>query len=182
MARKSRKPNRQGSPVTINASVSTAVGYVRLSVEDRDGKGNSIETQKQIITGYIGEHPDLSLAKIYVDDGVSGGTYDRPAFNEMINDAKQGKFTCIIVKDTSRLGRNLIDTGYYVEKMLPSIGVRLISINDEYDSARDGIDMSFTLQSLVSEAYSLDIGRKVKAVLHNQMEDGKYIGSRPPYG
>jgi DNA invertase Pin-like site-specific DNA recombinase len=182
MARKSRKPNRQARPVTINIPVTIAVGYVRLSVEDRVNKGDSIETQKQIILRYLEEHPGFRLLKIYEDDGVSGGTYERSGFSEMIKDAENGMFSCILIKDVSRMGRNLIDTGYYVEKMLPSIGVRLISITDNYDSARDGIDTSFALKNLFSEVYLLDIGRKVKSAIRNQMEEGQYIGSRPPYG
>lgn len=182
MARKSRKPERQGKPVTVRIPITVAVGYVRLSVEDRGAKGTSIETQKHIIQRYVEQHPDFQLTKLYVDDGISGATYDRPGFSEMIADAKAGKFSCILVKDASRLGRNLIDTGYYVEKMLPSIGVRLISITDGYDSARDGIDIKFTLRNLVNEAYPLDIGRKVKSVQRNQMQEGKYIGSRAPFG
>jgi DNA invertase Pin-like site-specific DNA recombinase len=182
MARKSRKLNRQARPVTVNIPITVAVGYVRLSVEDRGNKGDSIETQKKIILKYLEEHSGFHLLKIYEDDGVSGGTYERPGFSKMIQDAENGMFSCILIKDVSRLGRNLIDTGYYVERMLPSIGVRVISITDNYDSARDGVDTNFALKSLFSEVYLLDIGRKVKSAIRNQMENGQYIGSRPPYG
>jgi DNA invertase Pin-like site-specific DNA recombinase len=182
MARKSRKTNWQARPVTVNIPITVAVGYVRLSVEDRGNKGDSIETQKKIILKYIEEHSGLHLLKIYEDDGVSGGTYERPGFSKMIQDAENGMFSCILIKDVSRLGRNLIDTGYYVEKMLPSIGVRVISITDNYDSVKEGVDTNFALKSLFSEVYLLDIGRKVKSAIRNQMENGQYIGSRPPYG
>lgn len=182
MARKSRKPSPQGKPVVVNIPIDIAVGYVRLSVEDRAGEGDSIETQKRIISSYIENSPNFQLSRIYEDDGASGSTYDRPGFSEMIGDAEKGKFSCVLIKDISRLGRNLIDTGYYVEKKLPSLGIRLISITDGYDSVRDGINTIFALKSLLNEVYPQDIGHKVKSVIHNQMEDGRYFGNRPPYG
>jgi DNA invertase Pin-like site-specific DNA recombinase len=97
----------------------------------------------------------------------------------MLKDVESGKVGCVAVKDASRLGRSLIDTGYYVEKYLPSRNIRFIAINDEYDSAKDIVDTKFMLKSMMNEAYSIDIGRKVRSVVHNKMKTGQFVGSRP---
>ena len=183
MARKSRKQNNQDMPVSAKSNVVFAAGYVRLSVKDRDKKGNSIEIQQLIIQRYIDEQSEMKLLKMYIDDGKSGTNFERMAFIDMITDASNGKINCIIVKDISRFGRNQIEIGYYIEKYFPSIGVRFISINDKYDSAdKNKNDINLILQNLFNEAYSLDIGRKVKSVVRVHMQSGKYVGGRPPFG
>jgi DNA invertase Pin-like site-specific DNA recombinase len=121
LARKSRKQSQSGRPVTVSTPFIVTAGYVRLSVEDRDNKGSSIHGQKQIIQEYVERHTMLHLIKIFVDDGESGLTYERPAFKEMLEAAEQGKIKCIIVKDISRLGRNLIDTGVLFRKIISFI-------------------------------------------------------------
>ncbi|HCC35968.1 MAG TPA: hypothetical protein DEQ02_10250 [Ruminococcaceae bacterium] len=183
MARKSRKQNDRGVPVDgSNSAVAFAAGYVRLSVTDRDHKGNSIETQKHMIQRYIDEHSELRLYEMYVDDGISGSTLERPAFSRMIKDAESGRFRYIIVKDASRFSRNVIDTGYYVEQYLPSIGIGFISIGDEYDSTKNPNGISFIFRNVVNEAYSIDTRKKITTVLRHLMREGSYIGGRPPFG
>ena len=183
MARKSRKQDNQYTPVSAESYDVLAAGYVRLSVKDRDKRGNSIEVQQLIIRSYIDDHPEMKLVETYIDDGKSGTNFERMAFIKMMADIDRGKINCIIVKDISRFGRNLIETSYYVEKYLPSIGVRLVSINDGYDSTNDNTNnINFVLQSLFNEAYSLDIGRKIKSVVRIHMQSGKYVGGRPPFG
>jgi len=157
-------------------------GYVRLSVKDLKHEGDSIETQKRIILNHIDNHPELQLSEFYIDDGVSGTTYDRAAFNKMMEDMEKGKIGCIVVKDITRFGRNMIDTGYYTTQYFPSKGIRFISVNDDFDSARDDVELIFTIKSLFSEYYATDIGNKVRSVIKNQMERGKFVGSRPPFG
>jgi len=103
----------------------------------------------------------------------------------MLADAENGVINCIIVKDLSRLGRNAIDTGYYIEKYLPSIGCRFIAVNDDFDSNNDtnnGAGVILPLKNIINEAYALDIGRKIKAQQRQAMKSGEYVGSRPPYG
>lgn len=182
MARKSRKQNNQVTPVNIKPSILPAAAYIRLSVEDRDNKGNSIEMQRQMILRYIKENSDLELYNTYIDNGVSGTTFDRPAFSKMLEDIQNGFVRCIVVKDLSRLGRNSIDTGYYLEKYLPPLGIRFIAINDGYDTAENNYNTEIPLQNIMNEAYSYDIARKTKSQIHRAMHDGKYIGGRAPFG
>ena len=120
-----------------------------LSTENHDDSGGSIENQKRIIEAYVREHPELQLATFYVDDGFSGVIFDRPGLMEMLRDIAQKKIHCVIVKDSSRLGRDLIEVGHLVERVFPAFGVRLIAILNGYDSTDDKFTPSFTFQNLV---------------------------------
>lgn len=185
MARKSRKQTKQiETPLLLcpKSSLIQVAAYIRLSVEDVYHKGDSIETQKRIILNYINENPDFELYDTYIDTGVSGTTFDRAEFQRMLHDAEMGKINCIIVKDLSRLGRNVIDTGYYAEIIFPKLYIRLISINAGYNSANTQDNFSMPLINLVNEAYALDISRKVKSQVRQAMKDGIYVGGQPPYG
>lgn len=185
MARKSRKQTKQIETTLLlcpKSSFIQVAAYIRLSVEDVHHKGDSIETQKRIILNYINENPDFELYDTYIDTGVSGTTFDRAEFQRILHDAETGKINCIIVKDLSRLGRNVIDTGYYAEIIFPKLCIRLISINDGYDSANGQDNFSMPLINLVNEAYALDISRKVKSQVRQAMKDGIYVGGQPPYG
>lgn len=184
MARKSRKNLEAVSePVYENTCCNTAA-YIRLSVEDNKKRGDSLETQKSILQSYIAVTPGLKLHNYYIDNGLTGTNYERPAFKKMLADAESGIINCIIVKDLSRFGRNAIDTGYYIEKYLPSLKVRFIAVNDSFDTENvnpeDGIMLP--LKNMINEAYSLDIGRKIKAQQLQSMKEGEYVGARPPYG
>jgi len=184
MARKSRKNMEAAAPVN-DTLVYRAAGYVRLSVEDNNKKGDSLETQKAILQNYTALMPDIRLHSFYVDNGTSGTTFERPAFNRMLADAESGVINCIIVKDLSRLGRSAIDTGYYIEKYLPSLNVRFIAVNDDFDSIRDlnnGASVILPLKNMINEAYALDIGRKIRAQQHQAMKSGEFVGAKPPYG
>ena len=108
--------------------------YIRLSVEFNSNRGDSLETQRQIMEAYIALCPDIEIAGVYTDNGTTGRTFEREAFQRMLADIESRKIDCIIVKDLSRLGRNAIDTGYYIEKYFPLHGVRFIAVNDQYDS------------------------------------------------
>lgn len=186
MARKSRKHLEQVSeaPAFEIPMYQTAL-YIRLSIEDNKKRGNSIESQKAILENYIKLNPELVVYDIYVDNGNTGTNFERAGFKSMMADVEAGKVNCIIVKDLSRLGRNAIDTGYYIEKYFPLHNVRFISVNDRYDSIHnDNIHggIILPLKNMINEAYSLDIGRKIKAQAQQSMKDGDYIGARPPYG
>ncbi len=129
--------------------------------------------------------PDIEVAEIYIDNGVSGQTFERPAFQRMLADVEAGQINCVAVKDLSRLGRSAIDSGYYIEKYFPLHGVRFLSINDQYDSEyvdNSGGQIALPLKNLMNETYALDISRKVRAQQHQAMRAGEFVGARPPFG
>lgn len=184
MARKSRKESAQ---VMVQETVSTcrAAIYVRLSVEDSHTHSASIETQQMIIAQFLERNPDIQVYDTYIDNGTSGTTFHRPAFQKMLSDIEAGLVNCVIVKDLSRLGRNTIDTGYYIEQYFRLRNIRFIAVNENFDTfapedAHAGIIIP--LRNMINEAYALDIGRKIKAQQRQAMRDGKFIGSRTPYG
>ena len=116
--------------------------YLRLSKEDGDlssgekKESNSIANQRKLIEDYLSRNPEITLVQEFCDDGYTGANFDRPDFQRMMEQVKTGKINCIIVKDLSRFGRDYIDSGRYIEKIFPSLGIRFIAINDNYDSAQ----------------------------------------------
>lgn len=184
MARKSRKE----IPVVIQQEVDTtcrAAIYVRLSVEDSHTRTSSIETQQLIIARFLEQHPEIIVHNTYIDNGATGTNFHRPAFQQMLSDIESGYVNCVIVKDLSRLGRNTIDTGYYIEQYFRIRNIRFIAVNENYDTsdpedAHSGIIIP--LRNMINEAYALDIGRKIRAQQRQAMKDGKFIGARTPYG
>lgn len=182
MARKSRRNIEPAAPKVIAPSFRVGA-YVRLSAVDKRNKGDSIENQQAIIAAYISERPELTLAETYIDNGLSGQTFDRPGFTAMLADLESGKINCCITKDLSRLGRNAIDTGYYIEKFFPMNGIRFVAITDNYDSAdiRSG-GMMVSLKNMINESYALDIGRKIRATKQMNIRAGGFVGRFPPYG
>ena len=113
--------------------------YIRLSVEDGDDKieSNSISNQRKMLSMFINGEKDLVLVDYYVDDGYSGTNFDRPDFKRMLVDIKNGKIDAVIVKDLSRLGRNYIEVGNYIEQIFPLYNIRFIAVNDNIDSYKD---------------------------------------------
>ena len=163
-----------------------AAGYMRLSREDGDKlESDSISNQRELIKEFFSRHSELNFAQEYVDDGFSGTSYDRPAFQRMMDDVKAGKINCIVVKDLSRLGRNYIETGRYLEKIFPFLGVRFISILDHYDSEGEGSDVDQIIvpfKNLINDAYCRDISTKIRSQLDVKRRNGKFIGSFACYG
>ena len=184
MARKSRKTTTPAAVSEIEATCRAAI-YVRLSVEDKQSGTASIETQQLIIAQFLERHPEITVYHTYIDNGATGTNFHRPGFQQMLSDIEAGLVNCVIVKDLSRLGRNTIDTGYYIETYFPQRGVRFIAVNENYDTANPddaGFGILIPLRNMINEAYALDIGRKIKASQRQLMKDGKYIGARTPYG
>jgi len=185
MPRTSRK-KLNDSTVTVEVpkrQIYRVGAYVRLSAEDRKKEGDSIETQQAIIAAYVSERHDCELVEIYIDNGLSGQSFERPAFTRMIADMEIGKINCCVTKDLSRIGRNAIDTGYYIEKYFPSHNIRFVAINDDYDSASGNSgDIMLPLKNLINEVYALDIGRKTSATKQMRIQEGAFIGKVPPYG
>lgn len=185
MARKSRKESVQTPAVKNGMKVWNAALYIRLSVEFNGQRGDSLETQKKIMESFAALHPDIQVSGIYTDNGITGRTFERAAFQQMLADIEDGKINCIIVKDLSRLGRSTIDTGYYIEKYFPVRQVRFIAVNDQYDSEanqNNGEHIILPFKNMVNEAYAADISRKVRSQTRQSMKSGNYIGARPPYG
>ena len=186
MARKSRKNIETSVPAqTSSMRIWRAGLYIRLSVEFNGNRGDSLETQKQIMEAHLALCPDIEVVEVYTDNGISGQTFARPAFQQMLGDIEAQKIDCVVVKDLSRLGRSAIDTGYFLEKYFPFHGVRFLAINDQYDS--EHIDngtgqIALPLKNLMNEAYALDISRKVRAQQAQAMQAGEFVGSRPPFG
>ena len=184
MARTSRKAQVKDSQPEKDLTVRAAL-YIRLSVEDKHTRTISIETQMLILERFLEKHPDIFVYDKYIDNGATGTNFHRPAFQQMLSDIEAGYINCVIVKDLSRLGRNTIDTGYYIEQYFPVRKVRFIAVTDQYDSA-DPSDIHagiiLPLKNMINEAYALDIGRKIKAQQRQAMKDGEYVGGRTPYG
>ena len=156
--------------------------YCRLSRDDElSGDSNSIVNQKAILKKFAEDNGFRNL-RFYVDDGVSGTTFDRPDFNRMIADVESGMVGTIIIKDMSRLGRDYLKVGYYTEIMFPEAGVRFIAINNSIDSANQQ-DSDFTpFLNIINEWYAKDTSKKIRAVFKSKGESGKPLCTNPPYG
>ena len=160
-------------------------GYVRLSHADGDKEeSNSVTGQKNLIRDYLSCRPELRECAMKVDDGYTGSNFDRPAFQEMIAAAKAGEINCIVVKDLSRLGRNHLGVGEYMEHIFPFLGVRFIAINDNYDSLHrmESDELVIPFKNLVNEAYCRDISIKIRSQLEVKRQRGDFIGSFAVFG
>lgn len=175
-----------GSHPMQSAKIWNACGYVRLSREDGDREeSNSITGQKELIRDFFRRHPELLECGMKVDDGFSGSSFERPAFQEMMEDVKAGKIDCIVVKDLSRFGRNYLDAGEYIEKIFPFLGIRFIAINDNYDSrnSREAWDsLMVPFKNLMNEAYCRDTSVKIRTQLAVKRRRGDFTGAFAVYG
>ena len=156
--------------------------YCRLSQDDgAEGDSNSIQNQKCILQQYALDH-HFPNPCFYVDDGYSGASFQRPGFQQMMADMENGEIGIIITKDLSRLGRNQLHTGLYIEERFPMFGVRYIAINDNVDTDSSESNELMPFKNLFNEWYVRDSSRKVRAVLRAKAERGEWIGTRAPYG
>lgn len=155
--------------------------YARLSQEDAlDGESNSIANQKKILLKYATDN-GFSNPLFFIDDGVSGVTFDRPGWNEMIGLAECGKVKTVIVKDMSRMGRDYLKVGYYTESFFAERDIRYIAINDGVDS--DKGDNDFTpFRNLFNDFYARDTSKKIRAVMRAKGNSGEHLCTNPPYG
>ena len=160
--------------------------YLRLSHEDGDkAESDSIANQRELLMDYLSSHPEIRLHEVRTDDGYSGVNYDRLGFIQMMEAVKAGEINCIIVKDFSRLGRNFIETGKYIEKIFPFMGVRFISVNDDYDSARprtSSDNLIVPVKNLMNDAYCRDISIKIRSHLDIKRKKGQCIAPFAVYG
>ena len=156
-----------------------AFAYLRLSNEEAaEGESSSIKNQRMIIQDYC-DRNDIILARVFADDGWSGGNFDRPAFQEMIALLEQGKANIVITKDLSRLGRDMREASYYAEQFFPERNIRYLTVADNFDTEQENIMAPF--QFAMNEVYLRDGSRKVKEVLKAKREKGLYCAAAP-YG
>lgn len=156
--------------------------YCRLSRDDeRAGESVSIENQKELLSRYVQEQ-GWTLYDYYVDDGVSGTSFDRPGFNRLVADATAKKINLALCKDLSRLGRDYIEAGKYTDFIFPSLGCRFIALNDGVDTAKQNNEMVMILKNVMNDLYARDTSAKIKAVKRSTFKSGKYIGCYAPIG
>ena len=155
--------------------------YCRLSLDDGNvGESGSIQTQKIILSKYAKDN-NLNIYKIYVDDGYSGLNFNRPAFNEMLNDIESGKINMVITKDLSRLGRDYIQTGYYTEIYFQDHKVRYVALSDGIDTINQNNDIA-PFKNILNDMYAKDLSRKVKLAKRSRALDGLFISAQTPFG
>ena len=155
--------------------------YCRLSKDDeQSGDSVSIETQRMMLTKYCADN-NFRIADIYVDDGYSGLNFERPSFKRMIYDLEHGKFDVVITKDLSRLGRDYIQTGYYIDIYFASKRIRYIAVNDGIDTMLGNNDIA-PFKNILNDMYAKDLSRKVKSARQQRALNGLYISSQTPYG
>lgn len=184
MARVSRKNKAQAILEPIEHVYNTAI-YIRLSIEDSGtNSSETIETQQYMVEQFVNAQQDMKLYSIYKDNGFTGTNFQRPAFEQMMDDVRDRKVDCIVVKDLSRFGRNYIETGYYLEKIFPFLNVRFVAITDNYDTLKNSssCDMVASLKNIVNSLVAKDISHKSATVLHHKQQNGEYIGAFAPYG
>lgn len=195
MARKSRKMMPASAGTSGNLTVQAvmdlekdvkpyrAAVYARLSFESEANKErDTVDTQIAYIRNFIDEQDDIVVVDVYADVSVTGTTFDRPEFERMMQDIRAGKINTVITRDLSRLGRNYVESGNYIERVFPFLDVRYIAITDGFDSARQGTDLSVPLKNIVNEYYSKDLSKKVKTGKNAIWLQGGFSEGTPPYG
>ena len=160
--------------------------YRRRSFDEKgEEESNSVVNQKKLIDDYLVDKNDIIIYKDYVDDGYTGTDFNRPAYKRMLNDIKKKKINGIIVKDLSRLGRNYIEVGNFIDEIVPEYGLRFISVNDNVDSFKnpnvmDSLEIPF--KNLMNESYSKDSSKKMRSSLKASKKSGNFIGKTAPFG
>ena len=188
MARTSRRHREHEAKETSVLSILApqlrvpTAAYIRLSAEQE--KDDTIEAQITLVKDYILSHEELELCEIYVDNGYTGTDFDRPSFSRMMNDVRLGKIRCIVVKDLSRFGRNFLETGYYIETILPKLNVRLLSVNDGFDSMSrsDQESISVPIKNMVNEMYAMDSSKKISLSYEMKRKRKEYTLATSMYG
>ena len=160
--------------------------YIRLSESDEDktyeSESESIINQRNLLMDYV-KMSGFTLVDEYVDDGVTGTNFDRPSFQRLLKDIESGRINCVITKDLSRLGRDYIQCGYYVEQYFSQKKIRYISILDQVDTFLESANNDIApFKALFNDMTSKDTSKKIRSILKNKKEQGKFIGSKPCYG
>ena len=168
----------------------SAALYIRLSQEDSDNgadklESNSITSQRTLLQEFVQEHEDVSAFDTYIDDGYTGTDFNRPAFQRMLQDMRNGIVSCVIVKDLSRLGRNYIEVGNYIEQVFPLFNIRFIAVNDMIDSFQNPTSTNTILvpfKNLINDEYARDTSIKIRSALNSKRKKGEFIGAFAAYG
>ena len=174
----------------INKKIWTTALYIRLSQEDSDNneekqESNSVTSQKTLLNEFISTNEDLLIYDTYIDDGYTGTDFNRPAFQRLLEDMKREYINCIIVKDLSRLGRNYIEVGNYIEQVFPLFNIRFIAVNDGIDSFKNPSSTNTILvpfKNLINDEYARDTSIKIRTALNGKKKKGEFIGAFPAYG
>lgn len=190
MARKSRKADFVGAgrvekPVaeTGEKPVFRAGLYARLSLEsDANKERGTIENQMELLKKFVDGTDDIVLEREYMDISKTGTNFEREGFEEMMRDIRDGRINCVIVKDLSRLGRNYVEAGNYVERVFPFFEVRFIAVTDGYDSVREGADLSVCMSNIFNEFYSRDLAKKIRASYRSNWKKGNNVCGNLAYG
>lgn len=165
--------------------------YLRLSQEDGDisvsdkSESNSISTQRDLIHAFLQKQPNIEYVTEFCDDGYTGTNFDRPGFEKMMAAVRQKEIDCIVVKDLSRFGRDYIESGKYIQKIFPMLGIRFIAINDHYDSAdteNRSNDFVLPFKNLINDSYCRDISIKSRTNLEVKRRNGEFVGNFAVYG
>lgn len=165
--------------------------YLRLSQEDGDislsdkNESNSISTQRALIRSFLQKQPDIVYEAEFCDDGFTGTNFERPGFIDMMSAVREKRVDCIVVKDLSRFGRDYIESGRYIQKIFPMLGVRFIAINDGYDSADTGNqsnDFVLPFKNLINDSYCRDISIKSRTSLEVKRRNGEFVSNYAVYG
>jgi len=182
MARKSRVAGNVIDTIPAKKGIYRTGIYARLSSEDKEE--DTLENQIYLLKSHVESQADMLLTDTYVDNGFSGTNFQRPQFIRMMEDVKSGKINCIVVKDLSRLGRDYIETGNYIENVFPFLNVRFLSVTDGFDTVNgDGAEaMVVSFKNLVNDVYAKDISRKIISAFRTKQRSGEYIGLVAPYG
>ncbi len=184
MARISRRDADTTMLQTESITLYNTAVYARLSIEDNGVNSDSIESQIYMLEKFVGEKPYLAHYKTFFDNGATGTNFDRQGFNDMMEEVRKGNVNCIVVKDLSRFGRNYIETGDYLDKIFPYLGVRFISVNDNFDSndVTSNEALMVALKSLLHDIYAKDISRKICTIFDVKKRNGEFMGKLAPYG
>ena len=147
--------------------------YVRLSAEkDETRDRKTLINQRNLIKNFVDQQMDMEVYDIYMDDEISGTTFDRPEFERMMSDMRAGRINCIVVKDLSRLGRDYIETGNLVERVFPMMNIRFVAITDNYDSSKKDADLMVAVTNIANDLYAKDISKKISSSKQEAMEKG----------
>lgn len=161
-----------------------AAGYVRISKKEDGDISKSITNQIKIIEDFVSKNGEVNLAKIFVDDGITGRNMQRKGLQKMLKALKNKDFNCVLVKDFSRLGRDYIDVGNLIYNLFPAYGVRLVSIGDNYDSLREDNNcyLETAIKNIANDYYRKEVSKKVKITFNYKRSRGEYLGGIPAYG
>lgn len=197
MARKSRKVDfvntgnvtdntvstMQESRMETKAPVFRAGLYARLSLEsEANRERNTVETQMELLKKFVDQTTDIVVEKEYFDISKTGTDFERSGFDEMMQDIRNNRINCVIVKDLSRLGRNYVEAGNYIERVFPFFEVRFIAVTDGYDSEKGEAGLAVCMSNIFNEYYSRDLGKKIKAAARSNWAKGRCVAGNLVYG